>query len=150
MRKFLARTLTLACMAALTALPLTAQKTTTIKTKGVQGQASAKDPHINTDSMMNTTTQKFVAPPSKGGPAAKGPGCVLHVNNSTAWIVQFYFNGNLTAAIGPWGDYYPSMTLGNAQLYARAVFTNGTVYTFGPINYDCAINGSTYTWNLTP
>lgn len=62
----------------------------------------------------------------------------------------YYFNGNALGTIGPWGDYYPSITLGNAQLYGRAVFTNGTVLTFGPVNYNCVINGSTYTWTLNP
>jgi hypothetical protein len=150
MGKYLSRVVMVACIAGLTALPLAAQKGTTIQTKGVQGQANTKDTHINSDSMENLPGQKVVAPASKGGPMAKGPGCVLHINNSTAWNVQFYFNGNLTGVIGAYGDYYPSITLGNAQLYARALFTNGTVYTFGPINYDCAINGSTYTWTLNP
>lgn len=150
MKNYLVRGVAIACVAALTALPMAAQKSVSMKSKGVQAQAGAKDTHINSDSMMNTPGQKFVAPASKGGPAAKGPGCQLRVNNSTAWYVQFYFNGNPLGTIGPWGDYYPSITLGNAQLYGRAVFTNGTVFTFGPVNYNCVINGSTYTWTLNP
>jgi hypothetical protein len=148
MGKYLGRIVIAACFTALVSMPLMA---TTVKTSGNQAQAGAQDKNINPNSGTNMPGEKSVAPASKGGPASKGPfDCHLHVDNSTAWYVQFYFNGDAAGTIGPWGDYYPNITVGSAQLYARAVFDNGTVLTFGPVNYQCTGNDNVYTWTLTP
>ena len=148
MGKCFSRIVIATCFAALVSMPLMAK---TVNTSGTQAQASAQDKNINGNGGTNQQGQKSVAPPSKGGPATKGPfDCHLHVNNSTAWYVQFYFNGDAAGAMGPWGDLYPNITVGTAQLYARATFENGTVLTFGPVNYLCTGNDNTYTWTLTP
>jgi len=136
-----------ACLAALTSIPLAAQ----VKSSAVKG--STPDPNIKNSSLTNTPGQNVVAPQSKGGPAAKGAGCVLHIDNSTGYIVEFYFNGVAQGAMSPWGDYTTSITPGGAQLYGTATFTNGQVLTFGPENYACNATlgpDATFTWTLTP
>jgi len=134
-------------LAALVSIPLAAQ---TVSTKGVKGAAVAKDPNVNTTNMMNSDHPNIAAPEKKGGPKSRGLGgtCDIHVDNHTPYYVQFYFNGNPAGVLGPWGDLYPNITQGNAQLYARAVFSNGQVMTFGPRALTCT--GSDFTWTLTP
>ena len=148
MTKYLLRAALVACIAALVSIPMTAQNTA--DTSGVKGQAKAQDSNIKDNSTTNSPDQKIVPPPGKGGPQAKGPWgtCVLHIDNHTPYYVQFYFNGDLDGVIGPWGELYPDITPGMAQLYARAVFNDGTVLTFGPREYRC--NGGDFRWTLTP
>jgi hypothetical protein len=135
------------CATALAATPLIAQNATA---KGAKGSASAKDSNVKTTSMTNPENPKIVAPEKKGGPKSRGLGgtCDIHVDNHTPYYVQFYFNGEPAGVLGPWGDLYPNITQGNAQLYGRAVFDNGTVLTFGPEAYRCT--GGNFTWTLTP
>src|SRR5208337_4069351 len=106
----------------------------TAETNGVKGQADTKDTHIKSNSLANSPDQKIVAPQSKGGPQAKGPWgtCTIHIDNHTPYIIEFYFDGDLDGVMGPWGDLYPNVTRGVGQLYARAVFDDGTVLTYGP------------------
>ncbi len=134
------------CLAALSSIPLAAQA----KSSGVKG--TTPDPNIKSSSLTNTPGQNVVAPQSKGGPASKGAGCVLHIDNSTGYIVEFYFNGIAEGAMSPWSDYTNSITPGGAELYATATFTDGTVLTFGPQAYACNASlgpDATFTWTLT-
>jgi hypothetical protein len=150
MSKFVNRALIVTCFAALISIPLAA---TTVKSAANKGSASATDPNIKSNSLANTPGKTVVAPHSKGGPAAKGPGCVLHIDNSTGYIVEFYFNGVAQGAMSPWGDYQTAITPGGAQLYGTATFTNGQVLTFGPQAYICTASpgaDAVFTWTLTP
>jgi len=149
MKRNLIQIVIAACFAALVSLPVTAQ--TTVASSGVKAQASVQDNNIKTAQAINAPDQKIIAPASKGGPRAKGAfDCHLHINNSTALFVDFYFNGYPAGSMGPWGDLYPEITVGRATLYARAVFRDGSVVTFGPRNYDCTGYDNSYTWTLTP
>jgi hypothetical protein len=148
MAKYLVRVALVTCIAVLVSLPMAAQNTA--ETSGVKGQADTQDSHIKSNSLANSPDQKIVAPQSKGGPQAKGPWgtCNIHIDNHTPYIVQFYFNGDLDGVMGPWGDLYPNITQGVAELYARAVFDDGTVLTYGPREYRCS--GGDFRWTLTP
>jgi len=149
MTKYLDRAMIVMCAAALLSIPLAAQS----KSSGVKGQASTPDPNIKSDSLTNTPGQTVVPPPSKGGPASKGAGCVLHIDNSTAYIIEFYFNGIAEGAMSPWSDYTNTITPGGASLYGKATFTDGSVLTFGPQAYQCNASlgpDATFTWTLTP
>ncbi len=135
-----------ACVIALISVPLTAQNS--VQTAGVKTQAGAKDTNVKTDNALNSPDQKIAAPERKGGPKAKALTCNAHIDNQTPLYVRYYMNGDLEAIIGPYGDYYPAYTLGNAVLYAKAVFPDGSFLSFGPRNYSCS--GSDFTWTLTP
>ena len=150
MSKYVNRAMIVTCLAALISIPLAAQ---TVKSSGVKGSASTKDPNIKSNSLSNTPGKTVVPPASKGGPAAKGNACVLHIDNSTGYIVEFYFNGVAQGAMSPYADYTTSITPGGAQLYGTATFTNGTVLTFGPQVYACNATlgpDNVFTWTLTP
>jgi hypothetical protein len=147
MGKYLVWAALVICIAALVSIPLAAQN---VENSGVKAQANAQDTHVKNSNPTNSPDTKIAPPQKKGGPTAKGPWgtCILHIDNHTGLIVQFYFNGVLDGVIGPWGDFYPSITQGNAELYARAVFDDGSVLTFGPRDYHCS--GADFTWTLTP
>jgi hypothetical protein len=132
---------------ALTALPLSAES---VSSAAVKGMASAPDAHIRSNSLTNSIGMHIAAPANKGGPKNRGANgtCDVHVNNKTGYYISFYFNGRPAGSMGPWGDLYPNITEGNAELYARAVFDNGTVMTFGPQDYHCT--GNDFIWTLTP
>lgn len=136
-----------ACVIALVALPMPAQNS--VQTNGVKVQAGAKDTNIKNDNPLNSQDQKIAPPAKKGGPTAKaGWTCDGHIDNRTPYYVRYYMNGELEALIGPYGDYYPAYTHGNAVLYARAVFDDGSSLSFGPRTLACT--GSDFTWSLTP
>jgi hypothetical protein len=148
MTKYLVRTALVACIATLISIPLAAQNPA--EDSGAKGQANTQDTHIKNSNPTNSPDQKIAPPPSKGGPKAKGAWgtCDLHIDNRTGLIVQVFFQGNLVGVVGPWGDLYPNITPGVAELYARAVFDDGSVLTFGPREYRC--NGRDFTWSLVP
>ena len=135
------------CIAVLVSIPLAAQK---VSTPGVKGTAGASDPHIKSDSAANPVNPKTPAPPSKGGPKSRGLNgtCNIHVDNRTPYYITFYFDGVPAGALGPWGDLLPNITPGVAEIYAKAVFTNGTSMTFGPRDLRCT--GGDFVWTLTP
>jgi hypothetical protein len=149
MKKQVLRIALLLCATAVAALPLAAESVS-VKTSGVKGLASAKDKNILSNSMSNRGMNQMAAPESKGGAKSRGAfgTCNIHVDNHTGYYVTFYFNGSAAGSMGPWGDLYPNVTEGMGQLYARAVFDNGTVLTFGPRDYQC--NGQDFIWTLTP
>lgn len=135
------------CVAVLVSLPLAAQN---VSTSGVKGKVGASDPHIKSDSANNSDNPKIPAPASKGGPKSRGLNgtCNIHVDNRTPYYITFYFDGVPAGALGPWGDLMPNITQGVAEIYAKAVFTNGSVLTFGPRDLRCT--GGDFTWTLTP
>lgn len=146
MNRFAVRA-SMSCVVALISISLAAQN---VSTSGVKGQASASDPHVKSDSANNAEHPKIPAPPSKGGPKTRGLNgtCNIHVDNRTPYYITFYFDGQPAGALGPWGDLMPNITPGVAEIYAKAVFTNGTVLTFGPRDLRCG--GGDLTWTLTP
>lgn len=147
MAKYLGCAVLVAFAIAMVSIPVTAQNS--FQTNGVKAKASATDGNIKRDDVTNSMDQKLAPPQKKGGPASKaGYTCDGHVDNRTPLYVRYYMNGDLEAIIGPYGDYYPAYTHGTAVLYAKAVFDDGSVLTFGPRSYTCV--GSDFTWSLTP
>jgi hypothetical protein len=135
------------CVTALVSIPAMAESAST---KGAKASSSSQDSNIRSDATVNSNKNLIPPPESKGGVKSRGlyGTCNIHVNNETAYYITFYFNGNAAGAIGPWGDLYPNSTQGKAVLYARAVFTDGSVLTFGPRDFTCT--GTDFTWTLTP
>ncbi|HZZ15187.1 MAG TPA: hypothetical protein VFE08_04410 [Candidatus Sulfotelmatobacter sp.] len=145
MDKYLVRAALAACFATLISIPIAAQNAA--QDTGIKAQAT-QDTHIKNDNPTNSVGDKIAPPPSKGGPKAKGPGgtCRIHVDNRTGLIVQFYFQGHRDGVVGPWGDLVDYITPGNAQLYGRAIFDDGSELTFGPRGFACL--GDDFTWTL--
>jgi hypothetical protein len=147
MLKQIVRAALVCCFSTLLAISVAAQDNSGAKSDGVKRPALQTDTNIKSNSAVNSEDEKIPAPESKGGPKAKGGGCMVHVNNETPWIVTVYFEGQYVGAVGRYGDAYMPITSGYAVLYARADFDNGSVRTFGPNNFRC--DSGAYTWTLT-
>src|SRR5579862_6174783 len=126
------------CITALVSIAVSAE---TVTTKGAMAAANAADKNIRNNSVANSMNHPVARPAKSRG--LNGT-CDIHVANNTGFYVEFYFNGQLAGAMGPWGALNPNITEGNAALYARAVFTDGSSLTFGPRTLTCT--GSDYTW----
>jgi hypothetical protein len=118
----------------------------TASDKGVRSRGSAdNDPNIKTKEGLNDPAKDMPAPANKGGEKTRAMACSIDFDNYTPWLLQLFIDGNYVGVVGPYGDqlfYDPNMA---ASLYARALFTDGSVLTWGPRTISC--NGS-YTWRL--
>lgn len=148
MFKHLIQAVFLVSLATTVSIPLAAQNGTSVQTKGQKSKgASQQDQNVKNDNPINVEGQTVPAPPNKGGPKPKGETCEIHIDNKTAYYIRIYLNGDMVGMVGPWGDLYPDITWGSAQLYGRAVFDDGSVTTFGPRDYQCT--GQPFHWTLT-
>ena len=146
MSKYFVRAALIACLSTLIAVSVAAQDNRNAMSSGVKSQAANPDNNIKSDSALNSGDQKIPAPESKGGPKAKGAGCVIDVDNRTPYYVNIYLGGVLQGTVSRWGDADLDITSGIAILYGRAVFDDGSVLTFGPREFRCV--SGVYAWTL--
>lgn len=146
MLKQIVRAALVCCFSTLLAISVAAQDNSGSKSDSVKAPALQTDTNIKSNSAVNSEDEKIPAPESKGGPKAKGGGCMIHVNNETPWIVSVYLGGEYEGTVSRYGDGYMPITSGFAVLYARADFDDGSVRTFGPREFRCI--GGSYTWTL--
>ena len=81
---------------------------------------------------------------STRGASAVEPGQVC-IDSRVDLIVKIYVDGNFVGTVSPWGDacgYYGS---GDHRLYARAVFTDGSYQSWGPVSGDAS---SGFRWTI--
>jgi hypothetical protein len=120
-----------------------------VHTKGAKSRGAATDPNVKQDSLPgNKPGATVAAPPSKGGPKTRGAMTgVLHVDNRTPWIIRIYVDGDYVGNVGRYGDSYGYYGCSVRTLYARALFDDGSVTTWGPARRDLCDN---FTWELDP
>ena len=110
--------------------------------------AGGADQNIKSDSDANDPGKQMPAPGAKGGEKSKGQGdCAVVIDNRSAWYIRIYIDGTYRGTIAPWGDSYAYTGAGETQLYAVAIFTDGSRYTWGPRSVGCY---GRYTWQLFP
>jgi hypothetical protein len=110
-----------------------------------RGASDAKDENIKQDSQPNDPNVKTEAPPDKGGPKTRGASCRIHIDNRTGYYVNIYTDGQYRGQVSPYGDSIGYVGCGDTNFYARAVFNDGSVLTWGPSGY--FVDGS-FTWTL--
>jgi hypothetical protein len=115
------------------------------KAAKARGDSTSKDANIKSDSDLNSAKGMQNAPPSKGGPKARGYATWFTADNWTPWIIKVYINGAYVGAVAPYGKATGEYEAGNYVLYARANFTDGSFLTWGPIAISL---DSDYTWKL--
>ncbi|MBC7880100.1 MAG: hypothetical protein H7Y37_02095 [Anaerolineae bacterium] len=123
-------------------------KVRSVETKATVTKRGEADPNVKKEITENDPKAPATAPVSKGGTKKRGAySSIIHVDNRTAWIVKLYANGDYVGSVSPYGDSYVSATAGSFGLYARADFTDGTAFTWGPraISLD---PGEAFTWHL--
>jgi hypothetical protein len=116
-----------------------------------KGTAGA-DANIKSENRTNApdAASKYPAPADKGGTKTRGGGwyeCGVHVDNHSPYYVQIFVDGDYSGTVAPWGDYYAHTGSGATSLYGRALFDDGSVYTWGPQAVRCPANGW-FLWQL--
>ena len=114
-----------------------------VKLTAEKGRGSGADENIKNDSDKNDPNTHVQPPAKKGGEKSRGA-CVVHIDNRTDLIIKIFFNGNFAGAVAAWGD---SLGVVEGQVYARADFTDGTYWSWGPKTADCP-GGESVTWQL--
>ncbi len=90
------------------------------------------------------------APPQKGGERPRGPQvplCRLTFDNWTGWWVQVFVDGEYRGTMAPYDDITTYPVAGTTRAYARAVFTDGTVYNWPTQTFNCKA-GEPYVWKI--
>jgi hypothetical protein len=111
------------------------------KTRG-----GSADANVRRDDAPNALNKPATAEPagkSTRGASAVEPGQIC-IDSRVDLYVKIYVDGNFVGTVSPWGDacgYYGS---GDHRLYARAVFTDGSYSSWGPVTGD-ATNGFRWT-----
>ncbi|HEY7568332.1 MAG TPA: hypothetical protein VH762_12215 [Gemmatimonadaceae bacterium] len=120
-----------------------------VSVKGVKSRGATADPNVKSDSLpANHANATMPAPPAKGGPKTRGATTgVLHVDNRTLWVIRIYVDGDYVGTVSPYGDSYGYYGCSVRRLYARAVFDDGSYYSWGPSSRDVCDN---FTWRLNP
>ncbi|MDQ2747216.1 MAG: hypothetical protein M3T96_08160 [Acidobacteriota bacterium] len=116
-------------------------------TKGVsKSKGSDDDPNIKQGEMMNDMDALMGLPTAKGGGKGKGASydCEVQLDNWSAYNVKIYINGNYRGFLSGGGESTLYYTPGQTTVYARADFTDGTFFTWGPKTYDCGANQYVY------
>lgn len=118
--------------------------------KGTKGMSNSKgsdsDPNIKQGEMMNDMDALMGLPTAKGGGKGKGAAydCEVQLDNWTAYNVKIYINGNYRGVLSGGGESTLYYTPGQTTIYARADFTDGSYYTWGPKTYSCGANQFIY------
>ena len=110
-------------------------------------RGGSADANVRHDDAPNALTKPATPEPagkSTRGASAVEPGQVC-IDSRVDLIVKIYVDGNFVGTVSPWGDacgYYGS---GDHRLYARAVFTDGSYQSWGPVSGDAS---SGFRWTI--
>ena len=91
------------------------------------------------------------ATPEPPGKSTRGltpvePGFVC-IDSRVDLLVKIYVNGAFAGTVSPWGDSCGHYGAGEQKLYARAVFTEGSVSSWGPLAADATPG---FRWTIRP
>ena len=103
------------------------------------------DPNIKEGEAANNMEAPGTLPTAKGG-KSKGAAydCEVQLDNWSAWIVKIYINGAYRGYLSAGAESTLYYTPGQTTIYARADFTDGTYYYWGPKTYNCGANQYIY------
>lgn len=109
-------------------------------------KGSDTDPNIKEGEMANDMNAPGSMPTAKGGGKSKGAAydCEVRLDNWSAWNVKIYINGAYRGYLSAGGESTLYYTPGQTTVYARADFTDGTYYYWGPKTYSCGANQYIY------
>ena len=124
------------------------KKAKSAEVKSQKSRGEGKDENIKNKSASNDPKAKMEAPPGKGGEKSRGAYYAdITVDNYTPYKVQIYANGTYIGMVSAYGKAVTYSTPGQATLYGRADFDDGSVLTWGPSTYNFSA-GDEFTWNL--
>lgn len=105
------------------------------------------DANVRRDEAPNAVNK--AATPEPAGKSTRGASAVepgqICIDSRVDLYVKIYVDGSFVGTVSPWGDacgYYGS---GDHQLYARAVFTDGSYSSWGPVTGN---SSSGFRWTI--
>jgi hypothetical protein len=120
-------------------------------TAGVRARGGGADANVTKDEATNVAGKAASQQPeakttNRGSFTAVAPG-QLCIDSWVDLYVRIYVNGEYVGTVSPWGDSCGYYGPGTFRLYAKAVFTDGSYLSWGPINANLTYG---YTWQLNP
>jgi hypothetical protein len=112
------------------------------KTRG--GGADANVRHDDAPNAVNKPATAEPAGKSTRGASAVEPGQIC-IDSRVDLYVKIYVDGNYVGTVSPWGDACGYYGAGDHRLYARAVFTDGSYSSWGPVTGDAT---SGFRWTV--
>ena len=109
-----------------------------VTSNSTKTRGGAADANVRRDEAPNALNKPATTEPTgknTRGASAVEPGQIC-IDSRVDLIVRIYVDGNYVGTVSPWGDacgYYGS---GDHRLYARAVFTDGSSSSWGPVTGD--------------
>lgn len=117
---------------------------TSTRTRG--GDADA---NVRRDESPNPVNKPPTPEPigkSTRGPTPLAPGQIC-VDSRVDLQVKIYVDGNFAGSVSPWGDSCGFYGPGEHRLYARAVYTDGSASSWGPVVSDATAG---FRWTIRP
>lgn len=124
-----------------------AKKQPAATSNGTRTRGGGADANVRKDDAPNALTKPATPEPAgknTRGASAVEPGQIC-VDSRVDLYVKVYVDGNYVGTVSPWGDacgYYGS---GEHRLYGRAVFTDGSYTSWGPVTGDAT---SGFRWTI--
>jgi hypothetical protein len=126
-------------------------KTSNSELAAQKSRGTGADENVKDDSDKNTKADDRPAPPEKGGEKSRGGLARLHIDNRSKWFLRIYTQRSYDGTISPWGDGYVNFrgAPGTVTLYVKAVFDDGTFFSWGPKQY-MLVPGEVHTVRIKP
>ena len=109
-----------------------------VTSNSTKTRGGAADANIRRDDAPNALNKPATPEPAgknTRGASAVEPGQIC-VDSRVDLIVRIYVDGNFVGTVSPWGDACGYYGGGDHRLYARAVFTDGSYSSWGPVTGD--------------
>ncbi len=117
---------------------------TSNSTKSRGGSADANVRKDDAPNALNKPATPEPAGKSTRGASAVEPGQIC-IDSRVDLYVKIYVDGNFVGTVSPWGDACGYYGAGDHRLYARAVFTDGSYSSWGPVTGDAT---SGFRWTV--
>ena len=108
--------------------------------------SSESDPNVKTPEGPNDPAKETPAPAKKGGQKTRGMACYVTFDNYTPWVIQAFVDGTFRGIVPAWGQLDTVTGDGPTTIYARALFTDGSMKYWGPRSGMC--DHEAFNWQL--
>lgn len=114
--------------------------------KEAGSKSGTSDSNIKQEYAENDPDTPMTVPSSKGGGGSKGAGgnCKIMLDNWTNYAVNIYINGVYKGILYGGNESTLYYTPGSVTIYAKAPFSDGSYYYWGPTSYTCGSNQYIY------
>ncbi len=126
-----------------------AKRTPSASSNGARSRGSGADANIRQDDAPNAVNKAATPQPTaKGtrGASSVEPGQIC-VDSRVDLYVKIYVDGSYVGTVSPWGDACGYYGPGDHRIYGRALFTDGSSTTWGPVSGDATPG---FKWTIRP